>query len=63
MNKEQKKKLEEIQSQIEEMLCDEQDKYDNSPENLQNTERVEKFQDNADKLQEISGLIDELMEG
>jgi hypothetical protein len=52
MNKKQRKKLQTAMDILTELQEQEQEKYDNAPENLQSTERTEKFQENADALQE-----------
>lgn len=38
----------------------ETDKFDNMPENLQGSERGEKFEENADALIEIASSIDDI---
>ena len=58
MNKKQRERLNElieqvegIVSEIEEMAEEEQEKYDNMPENMQDSERGEAFQEAAVNLQ------------
>jgi len=62
MNQEQRKKLQEALDILTEIQEQEQEKYDNSPESLQDTDRVNKYQDDADSLQEaidtIQGVLD-----
>ena len=53
MNKEQRERLQNAIDILSEIAGEERDKYDNSPENLQDTERVEKFNEDAEKLDEI----------
>lgn len=60
-----KKDRENLQGLIDELTCiqeSEQEKYDNSPKNLQNTERIEKFQENADSIQEAIDLLSNVLE-
>jgi prefoldin subunit 5 len=64
MNKLQRKDLEglkekigEVMEDIEQIRDDEQDKFDNTPENLQDGEQAEKVYQGIDLLEE---LIDEL---
>ena len=58
MNKQQRKRLNELIEQVEgivteldEMAQEEQEKYDNMPEGLQESERGEALQDAADNLE------------
>jgi hypothetical protein len=62
MNKEQRKEISKITYTLEEMAYDEQEKYDMAPENLQDTDRVLKFEENADTLQEAIDVLTELLE-
>ena len=64
MNKEQRKRLEVIESAIEDAIADleairdeEQDKVDNAPDNLNTSPLFEKMEEYIDALQEV---IDEL---
>ena len=63
MNKEQREKLQGALDILTEIQEQEQEKYDNAPEGLQETDRVQKFQENSDNLQEaldtIQGVLDE----
>ena len=59
MNKQQRKRLNEliehvegIVTELDEMAQEEQEKYDNMPEGLQESERGEALQDAADNLQQ-----------
>ncbi len=61
MNKQQRKKLSDMLDEIEgyvstleEMSNEEQEKYDNMPEGLQDTERGQAIQDAADNLQQAA---------
>ena len=61
MNKKQRDRLNDLIGQVEgiaeeimAMQEDEQDKYDNMPENLQDSERGEAFQEAADNLQDAA---------
>jgi len=62
MNKQQKGRLQEAIDIISTIAEEEQEKYDNAPENLQDTERVDKFQEDADALQEIQETLVEIVE-
>ena len=50
------KRAEELKSNLEDILWDEQNSYDNLPENLQFSER-------AEAMEEAIGLIEEAIEG
>ena len=50
------KRAEELKSDLEDILWDEQNSYDNLPENLQFSER-------AEAMEEAIGLIEEAIEG
>lgn len=63
MNKEQREQLQKAIDIISEIAEQEQEKYDNAPENLQDTERVEKFQEDADSLEEIRQELESILEG
>jgi len=62
MNKNDRKEPQEIIEKLEFLQEAEQEKYDNAPENLQESERVTKFQDNADQLQEVIDTLTYLWE-
>jgi len=62
MNKEQRERLQNAIDIMTEVQEEEQEKYDNAPENLQDSERVEKFQENADELQEAIDAVTQLVE-
>jgi len=51
MNKAQRERLNEALGILEEVKAEEEDKYENAPENLIGTEKVEKLQENAEVLQ------------
>lgn len=61
MNKEQRKRLQNALDILTEIQEEEQEKYDNAPEGLQDTDRVLKFEEDADKLQEAVDLVNEVM--
>lgn len=59
MNKQQRNKLKDIQAQLSSLISivtsikeEEQDKLDNTPENLQNSERYTQMEDAVDYLEE-----------
>lgn len=65
MNKSQRKELEKIANNIELLIEglqriqeEEQDKYDNAPESLQESERVQQYETNAQELEEAIENID-----
>jgi len=62
MNKNQAGQLNDLINQLSEMQECEQGKYDNAPENLQESERVEKFQENADTIQEAIDTLESILE-
>jgi len=62
MNKKQRQKLEKIKEQLQEVQIEEQEKFDNAPENLMESEMYEKIQENADTLEEIIDNLEELLE-
>ena len=62
MNQKQRDKLSEIINELEFMEMEEREKYENAPESLQDSDKVLKFEENADGLQEIIDLLQE-MEG
>lgn len=63
MNKEQRKKLQNALDILTEIKEQEQEKFDNAPDGLQDTDRVQKFSDDADNLQEAVDIIQEIMDG
>ena len=62
MNKDQRKKIQSLVDELYIIQEEEQEKYDNSPEGLQDTERTDKFQENADQLQESIDILESLLE-
>jgi len=62
MNQAQRDRLQQALDILTAVQEEEQEKYDNAPEGLQDTERVEKFSEDADSLQEAIDLIDTIME-
>jgi soluble cytochrome b562 len=63
MNQEQRKKLQGALDILTEIQEQEQEKYDNAPEGLQDTDRMNKFQEDADELQEAIDIIQSILEG
>ena len=62
MNKDQKKILQEALDILTEIQEEEQEKYDNAPESLQDTDRVNKFQEDAENLQEAIDIVQSIIE-
>ena len=62
MNQKQREKLETIKNELEEIISEEEYKYDNAPDNLINSERYEKIQEGIDNLSEIIGLLDNIID-
>jgi hypothetical protein len=62
MNKQDREKLQQLSDELSYIQESEQEKYDNAPENLQNTERIEKFQENADSIQEAIDILSHVLE-
>ncbi len=62
MNKQDREKLQQLSDELSYIQESEQEKYDNAPENLQNTERIEKFQENADSIQEAIDVLSHVLE-
>ena len=65
MNKEQRKKLQRVATEIELLMLDlweiadaEREKFENAPENLQCSERCAKLEEYADSLESIIGDLD-----
>ena len=63
MNAEQRTQLQKALDILAEVKEQEQSKVDNTPENLMNSEKYEKMQENVDSLQEAEDLIQQVMEG
>ena len=63
MNKQDREKLQQLSDELSYIQESEQEKYDNAPENLQGTERIEKFQENADSIQEAIDILSGVLEG
>jgi len=61
MNERQRRVIRRIIANLVEIRDDEQDKYDNAPEGLQDTDRVYAFQENADNLQEAIDILTDLV--
>ena len=55
-------KLESIQTALEEFGFEEQEKFDNAPESLQETDRVLAFEAAADNLSSAADFISDAME-
>ncbi len=69
MNKQDRKIIEKISATIEECRIDleslseeERDKVYNMPDNLQESERAQKFEENADELDEVCSELDEIID-
>ena len=62
MNKEQREKLQEAVDILTALQEQEQEKYDNAPEGLQDTDQTQKFGENADTLQEAIDTLSNLEE-
>ena len=69
MNKKQLERIELVVSVLEEQKYilesigdEEQEKYDNSPENLQDSERVQRYLDVADTLEDMCRDLDSTIE-
>jgi DNA-directed RNA polymerase subunit F len=62
MNQEQRKRLQEALDILTEIQEQEQEKYDNAPENLQYSEKFEKFQETAESLQEAVDIVQAIVE-
>jgi len=63
MNKNDRIRLQEALDIIMEIRDQEEEKLSNMPENLQDSDRGYQFQDGIDKLEEIQGSLEELVEG
>ena len=57
MNKAQKKKLDKIWSILEEVIEQEQEAFDNTPESIQLSEKGEAMEENIDTLTDARDLI------
>lgn len=69
MNKERRKKLESIagelymlKDKLEEVMEDERDAFDSLPESLQESERGQDMEQNADDLEEQVGNLDDIID-
>lgn len=69
MNKDVRKEIQElieqldaIKTRVEELRDDEDNKYSNLPDSLQNSEKGEKMQEAIDNLDSASGSIEEAMD-
>ncbi len=62
MNKTQRYIIQECINTLSEIMDEEQDKFDNAPENLQGTEQYEKFEENAEQIQEAIDILEEVIE-
>ena len=68
MNKQRRKRLEDVVSRLEERMSDleyikeeEQEAYDNLPESIQYTERGEAMQENVDDIDYIISDLDQVI--
>lgn len=69
MNKQNRKELQgyvdsldEIKCAIEQMQCGEEEKFDNLPEGIQESERGDKFQEAIENLESSSSSIEEAID-
>jgi len=62
MNQRQRDEIAEILDKLIDLEAEEREKYDNAPEGLQDTERVQKFEENADYIQEAIDQLNEAVE-
>lgn len=69
MNKERRKELrrivvelEQLQSDLETVAAEERDAFDSVGENLQQTDRVREWEDNADKLDDAVSVFEEIID-
>ena len=69
MNKQNRKELQgyvdsldEIKCAIEQMQCDEEEKFDNLPEGIQDSERGEEFQEAIENLESSASSIEEAID-
>ena len=63
MNKQDREKLQDLIDELSYLQEAEQEKYDNMPENLQESERADKFQEDADQIQEAIDTLQSVLEG
>lgn len=54
--------LDEIKCAIEQMQCDEEEKFDNLPEGIQESERGDKFQEAIENLESSASSIEEAID-
>ena len=59
MNQQVRARLEEISEELQQLMFDEEEKYDNLPEGIQDSERGEMFQE---AIESLSSAIDALNE-
>lgn len=69
MNKKERKRLQEIKDQIIDLISEirefgenEREKYDNAPENLQNTDRYNLMYEYSDTIEEVCNELENQME-
>ncbi len=55
-------KIEALKSELENILCDEQDCYDNIPENLQGSSRAMDSEEAIEQMEEAIEIVDEVIE-
>lgn len=70
MNKQTRKELEEVSFDLLELILkveyirdEEQEKFDNLPEGLQESERGQKFEETVDALEEVINSLEEANDG
>lgn len=61
MNTKQRNCIKKIIEELDEMILDEQEKYDNAPENLQDTPQIDRYMENAEIMQEAVDLLEDLV--
>lgn len=61
MNNQRRTLLQKIVNKLEDILCDEQDAFDNMPENLQDAKKGDTVQENIDQLNEAKDILEEII--
>jgi hypothetical protein len=62
MNKQQRKIINDVIEKLDKIAYEEREKYENAPEGLQDTDRVLKFEEDADRIQEAIDILLEILE-
>lgn len=60
MNKERRKRIEDLKSELETIRDEEQEYYDNMPENMQNGEKGDTAQSNVSSLEEAINNLESI---